>query len=158
MSHNSRFTGAAAQSVFAIASLIVVLGMTACGTDDPGMAALAKEPTAADSPPADFEPRGINSDSLRFAAEQGGYSFYLALPEGATHIEEGTCLVLDGPAIADGPVTGCGGKGPVPVNGLLVGVEAGGITAHVIADDYDPVDELGKGWQKVHPNLLVKGL
>ncbi|MGM0930905.1 MAG: hypothetical protein ACQEXN_14510 [Actinomycetota bacterium] len=130
---------------------VVLLTLASCSSDPKsGIAALEAPAGSADTFAGDIETLGIAPDSTRLLVEENDYAFYIAAPDKP---EKGNvCLVIQTPE----PETGASGCGNFPnLHPLELGTA--GVSAKLIADNYDASKELSEGWRQLHKNLLVRG-
>ena len=119
------------------------------GLDDPKaeIAALEAPARPADTSLAgDAEDLNIKADSTRLLVKEDDHAFYAALsndPGGAGIV----CVVVEN-LTADTASAGCSGAPTVELDAI-------GVKAKLVVDDYDAGKELAEGWRQLHKNLLV---
>lgn len=140
-------------SIRAAIGVGLMLALAGCGSG-PKTGISALEAPAGDADRLTVEQVGyldIQADSVRLLAEEGGHAFYAAVPENESGT--GVCLVVV--ELQSGKASsGCGGA----LAASPLGLGAFGLDALLVADDHDAGDDLARGWEQVHPNLLVRDL
>jgi len=134
------------------AGVVVLLALAGCSSDPKsGISALEAPAGPADTFAGGADTLGIAPDSTRLLVEESDYAFYIAAPDKP---EKGSvCLVIQTPE----PETAASGCGNIPnLHPLELGTA--GVSAKLIADNYDASKELSEGWRQLHKNLLVRGL
>ncbi|MGM0928098.1 MAG: hypothetical protein ACQEXN_00115 [Actinomycetota bacterium] len=112
----------------------------------PRMAALDAPAETADTLTVDAKHLfGVKADSARLLAKDDDRAFYAAIPNDP---DKGDICVVVENLTADTASAGCGG---VP----SVELEAAGVKAKLVVDDYDASKELAEDWRQLHENLLV---
>lgn len=86
---------------------------------------------------------------MRFAAESGGFQFYLARPAD----EPGVCLIQFADENPDQWGSICKTDGGPVLTANLLGY---GSEAAVVADGADVEDLVGHGYMEIHENVLVR--
>jgi hypothetical protein len=88
---------------------------------------------------------GVKADSARLLAKDDDHAFYAAIPNDP---DKGDICVVVENLTADTASAGCGGLPSIEL-------EAAGVKAKLVADDYDASKELAEGGRQLHKNLLV---
>ncbi|MDN5754269.1 MAG: hypothetical protein ACTHWW_00065 [Arthrobacter sp.] len=117
---------------------------------DQGIELLDEPATAQDELPSDLHVGGFEPDTVRFAAQVDGLSFYMARAatgdaRQSAESDEGLCLI-----VAEEDHIACAG--------MPFDVSFYGISARIEADDFEASKLTSEGWDQVQKNLFLKGL
>ncbi|WP_104119083.1 hypothetical protein [Arthrobacter sp. B1805] len=134
----------AASGVLAIA----VVGLSACGGADYGIAALERDATSEDQLPAFVSDEGVDVESIRKVAEQDGVSYFI----GTWEDREGFCVYS---VVVDDFTGGCGTGSE---NVVTVSPAPGSDLPHMtlVTDSYSDDDLERDGWSQVHENIMIR--
>lgn len=130
---------------------LAALTLASCTTvpQQPALAILDRPATNDDAVPAFVDLSDMAADSVRLAAEDGGFRFYLARPAQ----DAGFCLIQVADGDEDRWGSACKSDGGPVLTANLLGY---GSDAAVVADDADAGDLMAQGYEAVQDNILLR--